>query len=506
MEPLPNDSHFDEVFNESKGKHDTDNNDPQYLDDILLLNVANPQLATDPHFLKLKQWLQDYHQQLHQGQNYNYKLPKYMQQDPLKITLYESLRKLLREIAATKDLTQQSTYIQRVCEWILKREKRPLRKVLRPTHIQRLRPLAQEQMSLCSAKELYGRGMRTVHEEIEPAKERIKAYCCKVLDNEATRDEDRRGTPRRVVKRVEESPVKKQERCKSTARGYYARNIPIEARSNFLYYAPKDEGEQKAERLWFGNKNREIMKKRSTVELQDTLNKWGHARSRLNKEITRKIESTSCSNNFPVRNYQSKSLKRFKSTNRGSKRYKELYDEQSDDEAEESPAVRPDSIPHVQKSPIIVDLSAGIKKVGEKSRARLRKKKEKIILPDVTKVIHDGDKKRVDYIRRMYGHLINTAAENIEPTDNIFTAGPKGINTLSTYNKDVRRSYTKYSARREVARSTPLTHAGSREQLRVQQAKEIRRMKEHFAKQEIPCTMVSPVSYTHLTLPTICSV
>jgi len=465
MEANNDNPHFDQVFNQSKTLLTSNF---QYLDDIFLLNVTNPQLATNQHFLRLKEWMFKYHKELHERQNYE--KDKYEQQDPLRITLYQTLRRLLREIALTKDPNTQLKYLQQICKWISKKEQRPLQ-VSNKHGIRH--NIVKEQVQL--TKDLYKDREQILHPEISLPKERIIGFYRRTLK----KDEERCITPKKKVKLVDElkeSPITKPQRSKSTTRNY-VRSIPIEARSTYLYYVPKDDKEQEVERVWFANKNKKIMKKRAIAESLNNLKKWGYAKARLNEAITRKIENDINSNNFSVRNYQSKRLQRLKSTNRAHKRYKELYDEESEDEGSKSPIKR------FYEPPTVTKLSEDIPKTKE----RLKRS----ILPDVTKAIYDGDKSRVDYIRRMYGHYINTANENINSTDSIFISGPKGINTLSAYNKDVRRNYTEFDLRKEVTRSIPIAHLGSRDLFRIQQVKEINRMKKHLAKEEIPCTMMS---------------
>jgi hypothetical protein len=66
----------------------------------------------------------------------------------------------------------------------------------------------------------------------------------------------------------------------------------FEGRSNYFHYYPTgNRVEQKLEKIWFDNRNKELQEKREGEEMKKTVRNWSEARSRIESEIQRKKEA-----------------------------------------------------------------------------------------------------------------------------------------------------------------------------------------------------------------------
>ncbi len=536
-------------------------------------------LASNPLFVSLQNWMEEFYGELKtretgcEGVREDETPPDYH----LRLILYGSLNKLMREIVSTKDHVLQSSYLQRVHAWFVRRQERairsssPMKKEMGIVPEKDI-PAPKRYIVEIPPQKLYEQKMRTLHPEIPPPQARLGEYNCKEIVAEQALSPT--GTaPLLSQSSSATSPtappapsVMGQSQSQSDFRPESAaimsspqlsqfmvppatpqegmRPLHIAANSTFLYYRPSAPEEQKVERMWFARKNREIAEKRVAEEFQKTVSEWGTARARINENIVRKFENSNYGNNFSVRN-QTGGVPTRPHTTFTAKReadYKQVYDQVSSSSEDErdsaSPSPRPISKGRkIGKLPEIVDLrsptSAGktastfgtasvsalnsirqgatattaarsptklqspkkgsspAKKLPVQSKAAVQ---NKIRIPQTVlnsaRAIGEADKMRVDYIRKMYGNIIGETHDSMDTAANIFLCGPKGVNTLSLYNRDVKRPYTARGPQ-GLARGVPITHQGSREQFRVSQIKEINRLKQHLASEEIPCSALS---------------
>lgn len=73
----------------------------------------------------------------------------------------------------------------------------------------------------------------------------------------------------------------------------------FEGRSNYYHYYPTDDVvEQKIEKIWAENANRQVQEKRRDEELKQNLKEWSDARARIEGEIQRKKEHLQVGTNF----------------------------------------------------------------------------------------------------------------------------------------------------------------------------------------------------------------
>ena len=458
------DSHFEEVFDESQNKVATTNQDDkssQELTNILLFNTTNPILLKEPMFIKLKEWMDKFHKEIQERNGFG---DIFNSEDRLKILLYECLVKLLKEIAIVQDHKMQLKYLQRVYDWFAKRQLKP-RSILKPklnlkTTVQKRNTQKPLELSKTTPEKMHEDDIRALYTKITLPKESLKNFARREV-----KDPNIKASPKTL-------PQKELSSIKS-----------IEAKSTYLYYLPEKPIEQRLERMWFAKKNRDITNKRRNQEFFTVLNQWGRAKAKLNAEMVRKHENIICANNFGVRNQNFQNLKGF--LNKSAMIYRDLYElceEESSESDNEEGVVIKESTPI--KKPEVIDLTHSTGKLPLKKKSVVR-----YLLPEVRNTIQEGDKRRVDYIRRMYGNLINASNDNTSENESIFVTGPKGINSLSVYNKDIKRSYTKFNAKSLLSRSTPITHIAPREQFRIQEMKEVNRTQDHLARKEIPCTM-----------------
>ena len=242
--------------------------------------------------------------------------------------------------------------------------------------------IPEQPLSLLPSKELYGHNMRTVHKEINPPKDRLSNFRSRTVIKDNKINESDKSFELRDTS-ISPIPNNRQGEVTPEIKGRYSelnkssdlstmvnkttavsrildRDDSIEGRSSFVYYQPKDPKEQMIERLWFANKNKIVENKRVSMEFNEAINKWGHAKSRLNKEVTRKHENLNYSSNFGVRNFINKRLKLIKSMEKNGDYSENFYDESSDEEAEETQE-NVISKSYQTKAPEITDLTESIK-------------------------------------------------------------------------------------------------------------------------------------------------
>eukprot|EP00826_Nyctotherus_ovalis_P054183 TRINITY_DN7084_c0_g2_i2.p1 TRINITY_DN7084_c0_g2~~TRINITY_DN7084_c0_g2_i2.p1 ORF type:complete len:493 (+),score=167.55 TRINITY_DN7084_c0_g2_i2:48-1481(+) len=401
----------------------------------------------------------------------------------LRVVLYDCLKKLLREIIATQDKAAQLSCVQRVYVWFAKRRKRTTKTLKKELGLLREQeaPKPVKYLDLELSKKLFDEKKRTIYPEIPPAKDRLADFSVRVV------------RPPEEAKK-EAPPVAE---AKEEVRG------GVEAEGNYLLYRARRAEEQKVERLWFEKKNKEVGKKREKEEFETIVKNWGFAKSKFNENLTRKCENVNYGNNFGVRTAETTARRpitgvtEFKDPD-----YEQIYHEPSSEEEELTERPFTERSKHNSELPEIVDFRGtefkfanGVGLMPPKTAPVNAKrgqavKKVKELIPKVVDVISESDRNRVEFVRRMYGGLIGEENDNMESAANIFASGLKGVNSLSIYNKDVQRPYTVHDPTR-LGRGVPLTHRGTRDQFRVHQLKEMNSMKEHLAKNEIPCSITT---------------
>ena len=511
---------FETIFDESKKKLDEPMTAPvnsiEKPPDLSLDVSKMPHLANNTQFVVLQKWMDEFYKDL-QAKS----LGGDMVDDSLhlKLVLYDCLKKLLREIVATGDRIHQANYLQRVHAWFAKRKERSENKSRKEIGLVSENEIPEPKKYLIvegSSKKLYDDKMRTLHPEIPPPKERLTEFNIKNL---APESKEANTEPVKEEKPVSTESVPPPPLIVQRKGGHEQdednkKFLGIEGQSNFLYYKPRDPEEQKVEKMWLAKKNKEIAEKRANEELEKVVTEWGFAKSRLNENVVRKHENVTFGNNFPVRNATRPNT----TVINGEKGidYEKIYNEASSDDGAEDEQQSPRKMQSTdserkkkpdRKLPQIVDLRGSTVNttsnvLGQTSPPRTspppppkpapktvgKPKTLPKVIPRTQTAISEADKMRVDYIRKMYGHLIGEMKDNMDTAANIFVNGPKGINSLSIYNKFVQRPYTANNPSK-LSRDVPITHQGNREQFRVNQMKEINTIKEHLAREEVPCSM-----------------
>jgi len=531
-------SNFEEVFDESRKKmmdaQNTSNSRKFSIEgtSINIPSYADPELAKNSQFVKLKEWMDSFHKELH-DREVRISIDSTKSVDPcwhLNVTLYECISKLLREISVIQDKSLQGKYLQRVYDWFGKRNNKLKNTSLRhETNIgvNPPKPAPPPQPPLeFNGRKIYEQRMRTLYPEIPPPKDRLQEFKKHELNKSVI--ETKKNDSLIDISNTKASNIDKTEieinyspspyipvqsittinNNKTFAGGLdwakrEKKSSQIEAKSTFQYYEPMDDDEQKIEQMWFSKKNKEISEKRTQEEFYAMLKKWGKAKARLNEEIRRKHENITYGNNFGIRNITKKyaSEKKAIGINKTDINiYKEEYEKNSsDDEPEEKTVLDPETNelspivkePKKIKLPEINDLRESSKALIKQEKPAKAKKPEKPIVLEAQKAIYEGDKKKVDYIRKMYGFLINASEDKMDSAANIFVNGPKGMKSLSLYNKDVKRASTVGKKPKIVERHVPATHVGTREQFRLQQVKEINKIKAFLAKEDVPCSVLT---------------
>ena len=479
-------SNFEAVFKESKRKVEESTavpsedayQSPEYRMDLSQI----PHLANNAKFSALKKWLDEFYREL-QAHNYTEELSE--DELRLRIILYDCLKKLLKEIIDTQDRAIQIKCIDRVYIWFGKRRKRTTKALKKELGLlKEQKPVEPiKYLTLEANRQLFDEKKRTIYPEILPAKDRLQDF---------------------VIREVRYPDRKEKAPSLPAVREEVKKEGGIEAEGNYIFYKAKKLEEQKAERLWFEKKNKEVEKKREKEEFETIVKNWGFAKSKFNENLTRKCENVNYANNFRVRTAET-TARRSGTAITEAKEYEEIYNEPSSEEEEEDSYTKQaftERSKYRGELPEIVDfrgtdfkLTNGVgilppKTAPIKTKRNQPIKKPKELIPKATDLIPQSDKSHVDYIRKRYGSLIGEEHDNMDTAANIFVNGIKGTNSLSIYNKDVKRPYTAHdptSLRREV----PLTHRDIRDKFRVHQLKEINSIKEYLATNEIPCSMAT---------------
>lgn len=469
-------SRFEEVFDESRKKVDEAITSNQLIgaavkkNDISLSEtIKSPYIDNNPLFISLKEWIETFKKELDNSEIE--RVPHYH----LKMALYESIKKLLREIVLTADRTLQMNYLQRVYDWFLKRRKGNYKFGHKEMGFAHEKPVVVKKYTIeFPAKKFYEEKMRTLHPEIPPPKDRLGDFNRKTVKeafeekpNPEGKKEDNVQIPYPPFVAQKPAFVPPQRETQKA----------IESKSHFLYYQPIDPEEQKMEQMWFERKNKIVAEKRQAEEQEEVLNRWGNSKSRVNESMTRKYENINYGNNFVIRKAPYATHKR--SSTMGNKQelnYKKIYDDASSEDEKETETTTPLGIARKtrKKKPHVTDL-----------------RKNNVQSLNTSNVFYDGDKRKVESIRKAYGKLIEATEDKMDAASNIFINGPKGIQTLSLYNNNVKRPYTNGPRGKSQGRRVPVTHAGSREGYRMQQMNEITRIKEHLAKEDISCSIIA---------------
>eukprot|EP01022_Parablepharisma_sp_SALTPOND_P036288 TRINITY_DN983_c0_g1_i2.p1 TRINITY_DN983_c0_g1~~TRINITY_DN983_c0_g1_i2.p1 ORF type:complete len:530 (-),score=46.61 TRINITY_DN983_c0_g1_i2:38-1627(-) len=443
----PQNYKFEEVFDESRKKftqlEQHAKREPETGNDPLIeiSTLQSPSVDNNPLFISLKTWLANYKKELHDKSGAEKELGHHLKQ-----TLYTCLLKLLHQIVLTKDRGMQTSYLQRVHDWFVRRNRNKdkfMPKVVKP-RVEIVTPQQNNQ--------LYQQKMRTYYPELKPPEERLENFQHKSI---------------KIPTLEPISPSKGSKTFRAKERYEPVGNTPIGLKSNFLYYKPfETQNEQVMERIWLEKKNRALADKRMGEELLAHLNQWGNAKARVNENLVRKHENTRYATNFAVRS-QTKSNERSKKR-KDEIYYKKVFEELSSSDSEDNTKVKKKK---PLKYPQIVDL-----------RKESTIPQTKSLVPNPQLAFQNIAKQKVDYIRKTYGHLINAHNDKMEG----LLVSPR-ILTVSVYN----------NPRHKLARSqstlarAPITHSGTRDQFRLQQFREIETLRRHLAKEEIPCRVKS---------------
>ena len=496
-------SHFEEVFDESKKKVEevraaasevtvTASTISSELD-----TLRSPYIDNNPLFTKLKEWIAAFHKELAENAD-NLSDGRNLDQVPdyeLRVTLYDCVKRLLREIVLTTDRTLQMNYLQRAYDWFLKRQAQALKRLSprRETGLVTEKTPSPLKYSVeIPNKKLYDEKKRTLHPEIPPPRDRLANFKYKAIKHGLESPDESKSKSPDTTSAIEiPSPPLIPMKVGISGGDWAQREkkpAHIESKSTFLYYEPQDAEEQKMERMWVAKKNQEIAEKRTAEEMEQAVQQWGGAKARLNESMLRKHENSIYGTNFAVRQYRPRAHQRLpRLLRQPDSDYKDIYDRNSS--GEDEPEASPSHMASVSKSverqpkrkPVIADL-----RTSSESLAPLNKS-----FHDPTRAIYDKDKRRVDYVRQMYGHLIGAMDDKMDSAANIFVSGPKGAKTLSLYNTAVNRPYTSTIRGRSTTKSVPATHSRDREQYRLQQMNEISRIKEHLAREDVPCSITA---------------
>ena len=217
--------------------------------------------------------------------------------------------------------------------------------------------LLDETLKLQKERRMYEEGERSIHQEIPPAKDRITEFKRKSFGKFFPAKLDERPTSGITSQGVgdvttqAQSQLEEEERStfQQPFRNFYTSGEPVmfrtmnrfEGRSNFFNYYPTDDmQEQKIEKAWFENQNRQIADKRRNEEMKQTVKQWSDARSRMEEEIQRKKEHQYEGSNFESRafvrtNWKTKNFNPDSNPLEEESSEEEYYDEEYDDEVED---------------------------------------------------------------------------------------------------------------------------------------------------------------------------
>jgi len=506
-EPLQN-YQFEETFDESKktlvqfNKNlKTITNPTEEMQSELDLDMLkSPTIDNNPQFITLKKWLANYNKELHDKSDSEKDLGHHR----LKRILFGCLIKLLHQIVLTKDRGMQISYLQRVHDWFARRN-RDQKSLISQNSALNKYETPQKRATVYDYSEnkfLYTQKSRTFYPELQSTKKRLEEYRLKSIQKPEILEKSPTSSAKTAVSNgfrnnfqitdfnsairlnpepENESNPKYQSESK-LKKSEFTRNkfpqVPIEVRSNFIYYKPKgSEDELMLEKIWLAKKNKEISEKRTEEENQRILTIWGKSKGRINENIIRKHENTRYGSNFKVVGYvpslsQKKDIQKLRQMSSDTDKFKKLFDEESsvddmkneqnDDCDEEYMRTRKNTMKSNRYEQNIIDL--------RDNKETFVKKK---IIPNAQLVYSEMNQQRIDRIRKSYGDLINAQDDKMQngrKTPNLIT--------ISAFGNPLIRS-------RSISGRIPVTHCISREKLRVQQYKEIERLKYLFASQEI---------------------
>lgn len=235
---------------------------------------------------------------------------------------------MLREVVHTENIERQKMYLTRVYKWFFAKmssigaismeekqnedefmhpEKYEEKEKKRKEELEVRRKMLQSQEYISKTeKGWFEAGERTIHKDLMPAKERIEFYKRKLprdpnqsMGETSTRPTTKSSTTRVRTAKTRGDTVYGQSFRPSFNTFYttgeevkYNNLIKVESKSSYVNYVPSDNiVEQKLEKMWRENKNKEIAEKRCYDEIQQTLKEWGDAKSRYEEDIHRKNES-----------------------------------------------------------------------------------------------------------------------------------------------------------------------------------------------------------------------
>ena len=536
-EPVRRPSRFEDLFSESQKMIENfefkNVKIEEIPDSIDQLELTCPVLNNDPLFTKLKSGLESFNKELDlQILNKEHIIDDL----DFKTNIFDCLRKLMQEIITTTDRVIQRDYLARVYNWFMKKfesrkKKSKLGAFMAP--VPRPPPKGNPILAI-REKALYESKMRTIHPEINPAKDRLRDYKVKTL--EIIEEHERREVIPQPP--IEELKPKKTFYTHEKAKVFYIQESEgIEGKSAYMNYQPSDDiEEQKLTKKWLSNQNKEIQEKRAEEEFREVMREWAHSKARVDEELTRKHEALHFGSNFEVRN--TPVVRQVKSAGLTTADYEEIYNAPSSEEEEDSDSEgvikeeeeeshgSPGSPGSPKKGilfpgevpPVMCDLTLRpMSEQGDLPPPLPPKKKRGPVIPemltkrpptmpDAATADIDASKRRIAKLRATEGHLIRTQNNNMEDVDNIFhnpiTAGD--AISLSVYNnhngfngtQDVRlppinrqRPFTTQSGMRQLTREVPICHMNLRDHFRMEQYEEINKIKEHLAREDIPCSI-----------------
>eukprot|EP00826_Nyctotherus_ovalis_P047942 TRINITY_DN5597_c0_g2_i9.p1 TRINITY_DN5597_c0_g2~~TRINITY_DN5597_c0_g2_i9.p1 ORF type:complete len:460 (+),score=104.95 TRINITY_DN5597_c0_g2_i9:73-1452(+) len=396
----------------------------------------------------------------------------------LKTKLFDILRRLLRQIAFTKDEAEQLQYLNKVYLWFYKKRRMAKKSKVKSLNASFDVVANHGVPPPGNPFKDNNRQERTQHEGFSPSK-KLQKYDIKSI--RLSIDTTTLSTPKKPPSNIS----------------------PVSVRSHFIYYKPRSIREQRIEQFWFSKKNALVGRKRNSQEFRQAVNAWGLAKSRFNENLLRKYENKNFGSRFFVRDSGINLGDKKKLVKNGVKEarvsqsvdYEELYREVSIASDDEMPHYNSGrelfSIREHTKLPEIIDLSKSIIEEAntKKHSSRVaRHKKTTKSVPKAETAISEADKSHVDYIRKVYGPLINQAKLDVSVKESIFETGPKSVMSLSLYNRVARRPN---SICEVPTRGTPVTHSVDKARARISQMKEILNIKEHLARQSVECDMAA---------------
>lgn len=169
-------------------------------------------------------------------------------------------------------------------------------------------------------------GQRTEHKEFAPARDRVTNYVRRPMPSKkpTTPKKEPVRSERPITMSAEVRPITQDSTVRfrqtanriSTGQTYntfytekgsvtYYNQERIEGKGAYNFYVPTDTAlEQRLEKLWYDNLNKQINEKRTNEEMEQTLQEWKDAKSRIEGELHRRKEQMKQGNtNFNVRGF-----------------------------------------------------------------------------------------------------------------------------------------------------------------------------------------------------------